>query len=281
MGFMSTDVCLITDCGRPSWVRGWCSMHYQRWQDHGDPLKTVKESAAGRTCTREGCEKPVYAKGICKSCYSKDAYKRDPSKAIARAERYAEQNPEQVRAAARERYARNPEAAVARTKQWRQENPERVRESQRERNRRHPGRSAAYQKKHRGKHGRRLNAKARANYAADPEKFRAANRAWAAAHPDMVRLWSRARTQRCRRQTPPWADQAAILAVYEACLPGQHVDHEIPLKAFDRETGLYVASGLHVAENLRHLDGIENIRRKNYWSPEYTDLRRLHIAIAS
>jgi len=35
-------LCSIPDCGKHSRYRGWCGKHYQRWQKHGDPLKTVK-----------------------------------------------------------------------------------------------------------------------------------------------------------------------------------------------------------------------------------------------
>ena len=36
--------CSIENCARPVLSRGWCSLHYQRWQRHGDPLagKTFK-----------------------------------------------------------------------------------------------------------------------------------------------------------------------------------------------------------------------------------------------
>lgn len=30
--------CIIESCGRPAHSRGWCSVHYQRWYVHGDPL---------------------------------------------------------------------------------------------------------------------------------------------------------------------------------------------------------------------------------------------------
>lgn len=35
-----TGRCQIEACERPVWVKakGWCSMHYHRWQRHGDPL---------------------------------------------------------------------------------------------------------------------------------------------------------------------------------------------------------------------------------------------------
>jgi len=31
-------LCLIPDCGKPHYGRGWCNAHYQRWWVHGDPL---------------------------------------------------------------------------------------------------------------------------------------------------------------------------------------------------------------------------------------------------
>lgn len=29
--------CLVEDCPRGGWCRGWCKMHYTRWERHGDP----------------------------------------------------------------------------------------------------------------------------------------------------------------------------------------------------------------------------------------------------
>ena len=34
--------CLIKDCSNPARKRGWCTMHYQRWQRHGDPLAVLR-----------------------------------------------------------------------------------------------------------------------------------------------------------------------------------------------------------------------------------------------
>jgi len=63
-----------------------------------------------------------------------------------------------------------------------------------------------------------------------------------------------ARRSRMKLATPPWADMAAIRKFYEACPPGQEVDHALPLK------GRRI-SGLHVLENLQYL-AIEANRRK-------------------
>lgn len=53
-------------CGKPILGRGWCSMHYARWQDHGDPLfKTRHYVRQGAECLAENChEKPKY-NGLC------------------------------------------------------------------------------------------------------------------------------------------------------------------------------------------------------------------------
>jgi hypothetical protein len=63
------------------------------------------------------------------------------------------------------------------------------------------------------------------------------------------------------RRTPPWADLQAIRKIYEEAArltkeTGEpwHVDHEIPLNG-------RLVSGLHLAENLRVIQGIENLRK--------------------
>lgn len=37
-GPRGSSPCTITDCDRPMEARGWCSRHYQRWRNNGDPL---------------------------------------------------------------------------------------------------------------------------------------------------------------------------------------------------------------------------------------------------
>lgn len=32
------STCSILDCGRPHYARSWCTLHYRRWQRHGDML---------------------------------------------------------------------------------------------------------------------------------------------------------------------------------------------------------------------------------------------------
>lgn len=60
-------ICAVPDCGKPSYVRGWCTVHYQRWKKTGDPLKGGWPRRA--ICETEGCERKVFARGLCSTHY--------------------------------------------------------------------------------------------------------------------------------------------------------------------------------------------------------------------
>jgi hypothetical protein len=56
-------VCSIPNCDKPAInSRGWCSLHYQRWQKHGDPLRSKKERGI---CSIPDCGKPHYGNSYC------------------------------------------------------------------------------------------------------------------------------------------------------------------------------------------------------------------------
>lgn len=47
-----TKLCSIDGCESPAYVRGWCSMHYQRISKHGDPSYTRSGMAAATLVER-------------------------------------------------------------------------------------------------------------------------------------------------------------------------------------------------------------------------------------
>ncbi|MFB8182628.1 HNH endonuclease signature motif containing protein [Streptomyces sp. NPDC055966] len=59
-------VCTVKDCEKPKFGRGWCQMHYARWQDHGDPLHPVQRYVRqGATCSVDGCDSKPRSLGMC------------------------------------------------------------------------------------------------------------------------------------------------------------------------------------------------------------------------
>lgn len=62
-------VCLIANCGKAHYAKGYCSRHWSIAHKHGDPL--YKRPPAPATCTAEGCGKPHAYGGYCQAHYLK------------------------------------------------------------------------------------------------------------------------------------------------------------------------------------------------------------------
>lgn len=64
---MPKAICAIEDCERFSFARGWCTKHYARWRNHGDPtkLKGPPASRTRNTCSIDGCDSYVHGSGLC------------------------------------------------------------------------------------------------------------------------------------------------------------------------------------------------------------------------
>lgn len=83
-------ICTIDSCNKPvlNKSRGWCSMHYQRRQKHGDPLTSRIDRQGPPHCTSEGCEEKTFAKRLCAKHYAaekgKQKYARNESLRHAR-----------------------------------------------------------------------------------------------------------------------------------------------------------------------------------------------------
>lgn len=61
--------CSIAGCNKPSFGRGWCGMHYERWRRLGStdlPRRSQKPK-----CSIAGCGRTVQARGWCHNHYTK------------------------------------------------------------------------------------------------------------------------------------------------------------------------------------------------------------------
>jgi hypothetical protein len=63
--------CRIEGCSRPARKRGWCTMHYWRWCEHGDPTFVLPRATTDGLCVIDGCEKPIKARGWCDMHYAR------------------------------------------------------------------------------------------------------------------------------------------------------------------------------------------------------------------
>lgn len=72
----SPRICKIEGCGKPHLARGWCYVHYQRWQRSGDPLKTRFYN--GAECSVQGCNRPAETRNYCNRHYHRWLRHCDP-----------------------------------------------------------------------------------------------------------------------------------------------------------------------------------------------------------
>ena len=125
-------------------------------------------------------------------------------------------------------------------------------EANKERNR---ARDKAYRKANK----ERINARGKAWREANKERVNARIKAWAKSNNGLRKAtWARRRAAKLQA-IPAWANPDAIKGFYETALPGEHVDHIVPLQG-------KTVSGLHCEANLQHLPASENQSKSNkYW----------------
>ena len=108
---------------------------------------------------------------------------------------------------------------------------------------------------------------------AHPDTVRETKRRWAAnnkeyhlqykrqhreQNPERYRAYVSARRKKVQQHTPPWSIRKDLVAFYEHCPEGHHVDHVIPLRG-------KLVSGLHVIDNLQYLPAKENMSKRNHY----------------
>lgn len=153
---------------------------------------------------------------------------------------------------------KNREKERERSRLWRKQNPERKQAINRRWSEKNPGYSRSWCERNR-------------------ERHRETSRNWQKQNPDKARAIGGRRRAKKKQVTPPWADHAAINAVYAEALRLEketgikyHVDHIYPLNS------PYMC-GLHVAENLQILPSSENFSKSNKTWPGQLDCQRLPI----
>lgn len=201
----------------------------------------------------------------CKKCHGKvekKYYEANKAAAAARAKEWRAQNPEKVKEIAKrasaKAYATNGEALRARSARYRAENPEKARAAVRAAIAKiDPDERAAYHAQY---------------YAENRETIKERISARAKRLRVELRPYNSARVMkriaRKLQATPSWANQDAMLELYQAAAAAtkatgvaHHVDHVVPLQG-------KTVCGLHVENNLEVLPGSDNQSKSNRWWPD-------------
>lgn len=85
---MTLPICSIESCDNPGYCRGWCSTHYYRWRNHGDPLAGRIRNKKRAACSIAECDRPSKSHGWCDPHYRRWQRHGDPLAGRASPERF-------------------------------------------------------------------------------------------------------------------------------------------------------------------------------------------------
>jgi hypothetical protein len=196
----------------------------------------LAETVGTKKCPRCGEIKPL-------SSFNKDKTRKDGRQRICKIcqrlqkKEYHQNNQDKVLQWRKEYYQNNRDKELQRHKEYRQNNPDKVLQRHKE------------------------------YYQNNQDKVLQRRKEYHQNNPDKARAKRARRRAAKNNATPPWADKAAINAIYAEALWLQeftgepyHVDHIVPLKSD-------FVCGLHVPANLQTLPGAENIAKGNHSWP--------------
>lgn len=76
---MVPKTCSIPECEKNLLARGWCAMHYWRWQNYGSPdVEPPSRATAKGPCAASECEKVAHTAGYCIAHYKRLRRYGDP-----------------------------------------------------------------------------------------------------------------------------------------------------------------------------------------------------------
>lgn len=70
------NYCKIGDCFKPSYRKGFCTNHYSKLRNYGDPLKSgnIRKREHNEFCSINDCNEKYFAKDLCKRHYNIQPY---------------------------------------------------------------------------------------------------------------------------------------------------------------------------------------------------------------
>ena len=185
-----------------------------------------------------------------KAAYDREYRAKNKARIAENKRQYAAEHAEQERARVSAWHAANAERVAEIKRAWKQRNPE----ADRQYTKANADAIALRREAYRADRKDELASKQRAYSQQPAVKVRTAKNkaAYRAKRPEVHRETARTRRRGVSHATPPWADKAAIKAVYVlARSVGMEVDHIIPLKG-------KAVCGLHVESNLQLMPPLFN-----------------------